>query len=497
MGVLYTLFLASAIYIVAQFLKLQYRSFKLRSIPSVGGADGFIASYIAGFKSFRHARDMIQEGYDKYEGRIFKFPGFNQWRILVTNSKFVDEIRKAPDDTLSFDEAVVETLQVHYTMGSPIHDDPYHIEVVRGPLTRNIAAKFDDVRDEIVTAFDEQIPPTKEWSKHVAMKDIMRIVARASNRLFVGLPLCRNAEYLDLNVAFAMQVVLSGVFINLFPSFLKPLVGKLSSTVPRSIKKARTYLEPIIAERLQRVEEDGPNYSDRPEDMLMWLIDAATTGPRRTIHDLTMRILTVNFAAIHTSSMSFADSLFTLAAHPQYVDELREEVESVVQEYGWSKNSLQRMRKVDSFLKEAERNNGMGAVISDRKVLKDFTFSDGTTVPAGSTVGIPRWALHHDERYYEDPNEFKPWRSFQMREDEGGVKHQMITPTSTYVMFGCGRHACPGRFFAVNELKMLFTHVLLNYDVKFEDGRMPEPQWFGVSCSPNRDAEVMFRKRQR
>jgi hypothetical protein len=31
-----------------------------------------------------------------------------------------------------------------------------------------------------------------------------------------------------------------------------------------------------------------------------------------------------------------------------------------------------------------------------RVVLKDFIFSDGTTIPAGQSVAVPGYALHHD-----------------------------------------------------------------------------------------------------
>lgn len=38
---------------------------------------------------------------------------------------------------------------------------------------------------------------------------------------------------------------------------------------------------------------------------------------------------------------------------------MREEVEEVVREEGWSKISLGKMRKVDSFLRESQRFNGL------------------------------------------------------------------------------------------------------------------------------------------
>lgn len=32
-----------------------------------------------------------------------------------------------------------------------------------------------------------------------------------------------------------------------------------------------------------------------------------------------------------------------------------------------------------------------------RKVLKDFVFSDGTVVPKGHIIAVPNFAMHHDE----------------------------------------------------------------------------------------------------
>lgn len=32
-----------------------------------------------------------------------------------------------------------------------------------------------------------------------------------------------------------------------------------------------------------------------------------------------------------------------------------------------------------------------------RKVVKDFTFSNGTVIPAGNTIVVAGYAMHHDE----------------------------------------------------------------------------------------------------
>jgi hypothetical protein len=72
-------------------------------------------------------------------------------------------------------------------------------------------------------------------------------------------------------------------------------------------------------------------------------------GEERTLRGLTLRILAINFAAIHTTAMIFTHVLFNLAADPKkYLGPLRDEVETIVSKEGWSKAALNEMRKVDS-----------------------------------------------------------------------------------------------------------------------------------------------------
>jgi cytochrome P450 len=40
-------------------------------------------------------------------------------------------------------------------------------------------------------------------------------------------------------------------------------------------------------------------------------------------------------------------------------------------------------------------------------------------------------------------------------------------------VFGGGRHLCPGRFFANNELKLAIAHVLVKYEMRIANGYEP------------------------
>ena len=56
----------------------------------------------------------------------------------------------------------------------------------------------------------------------------------------------------------------------------------------------------------------------------------------------------------------------------------------------------------------------------------------------------------------------------------------------------------PGRFFAAVELKIALAYMVLNYDMKFEDGRSRPPNVFwatAVHAAPN--TMVLFKARPR
>ena len=57
---------------------------------------------------------------------------------------------------------------------------------------------------------------------------------------------------------------------------------------------------------------------------------------------------------------AFTQALFFLATNAQYIEPLREEVKGIIAKDGWSKASLGKMRKLDSFLKECQRIEGIG-----------------------------------------------------------------------------------------------------------------------------------------
>ncbi|KAJ7871868.1 cytochrome P450 [Mycena olivaceomarginata] len=490
--------------VVLLYLKFKRSSAQLHTIPTMGPS-GPLSSYRGALNYLRNAPKIIQTGYYKHKS-IFRVPYLDKWVVVLSSPELINDLRKARDDDLSAAHGFAATLAVSYTLGAGFVTNPYHVRVIQSSLTRSINARFADIHDEIVTAFQNEILnpdsdfDTSNWVAVPALKTVLRIVSCTSNRLFVGVELCRNTDYRDLNIEFAEDVMKSAKVINLFPNVLKPLVGPMFSPLPRGMARAKKHLVPMIEERLKVEEEYGKDWEGRPNDLISWLLEHAT-GEERTVSNLIQRILMINFVAIHTTANSFTQALYHLAAAPEYVAPLREELEAALLDDGWSKAAMGKCVKLDSFLRESQRFNGVSAINMNRMVTNPagFTFSDGTHLPRGSFIAAATYATHHDDAHYANADMFDGFRFVSMGGGEGGTesaKFGMVTPDPAFLSFGLGKHACPGRFFAVTELKVMLAHILQNYDVKLErEGVLPPSEWFGTTCGANRSANVLFKKR--
>ncbi|EJD07461.1 cytochrome P450 [Fomitiporia mediterranea MF3/22] len=493
----YLLLIIVGICVAVAFLSRFVNSRKLEVNVPLEGSSGVPSSYIDAYDFIADTKSILKRAYDKYGKGTFKIPQLNLYIVMVNKREVIEEVRKAPDNKASSEEAGIEEFAFRWTFGLEVARDTYHLATIRNQLTHSLSLIFDNVHGEIIHAFRDLVPPkSDDWVSVPALDTIRNIVCRVSNRIFVGIPLCRNPEYTELSIYFAIDVMKTVYMIHNTPAFLRPIVGAYFSPTNRSVRKAMRLLRPVFEERFRMYDENGHDWPGKPVDMISWLIDEAPKN--RNIRDLTMRILHINFAAIHSSSSSFTHALFHLAAEPQYIPPLREEIEQVIKEEGWSKVAMTKLWKLDSFMKESQRINGLMLTGLTRKIMSDFTLSHGTFLPAGTFVAANLTGVHHDDSYYPDADKFDGFRFAKLREQnpDESVKHQMVKTSPEYLPFGHGRHACPGRFFAVNELKAMMAYLILNYDVKAEvEGVRPENEYYRNQLSPNSKAKILLRKR--
>jgi hypothetical protein len=139
-----------------------------------------------------------------------------------------------------------------------------------------------------------------------------------------------------------------------FRSKLKPQVTTIFDAYKKTNFVSREAI-PADAILHQKVAEENQN-------LLHWII-GNFKDPARGSFGQTGRIeYGLAFAAIHTTSSALTHVLFDLAAHPDYAEILREEIDAVVAEENHPqgrllKTSISKLKKLDSFIKESQRVN--------------------------------------------------------------------------------------------------------------------------------------------
>ena len=100
-----------------------------------------------------------------------------------------------------------------------------------------------------------------------------------------------------------------------------------------------------------------------------------------------------------------------------------------------------------------------------------ITLHDGVRLPPGTHLCLASYAASSEPSVFPNAEEFDGMRYYkQQKNAEEAMKHQHAMTDKNHLHFGHGKYACPGRFFASNELKMMFANILLRYEFKYPEG---------------------------
>ncbi|KAJ6649589.1 putative cytochrome P450 9f2 [Pseudolycoriella hygida] len=175
--------------------------------------------------------------------------------------------------------------------------------------------------------------------------------------------------------------------------------------------------------------------------------------------DLVAQCMIFFFAGFESVSTKISFMAYELMTNPDCQAKLQEEIDEMHQKVDGKAvtyDQIQRMKYMDQVVCETLRKWPSPAI--DRLCNKDFQLEyddKKITIEEGRSFYIPVAAIHHDERYYENPDKFDPER---FNEENRGK----IDP-GTYLPFGIGPRNCIGSRFALMELKTILYYLALNF----------------------------------
>jgi cytochrome P450 len=200
------------------------------------------------------------------------------------------------------------------------------------------------------------MPPCDDYTEVYINQKLVDVVAKVSGRVFVGPELCQHPEYLDLAVNYTLDLMAAvNACKKLRPitkAFFAPRTPEVQQLRKRE-KQLSDFLHPIVEERMTAKSKD-PNWQ-APDDMLQWMI--TRSDGKDSVDQIAHFQLGLIFAAIHTTTMTVTNILYTLAVTPEYIEPIREEIRNAMADNGGiiTSRALQQMEKLDSYMKEVTR----------------------------------------------------------------------------------------------------------------------------------------------
>lgn len=194
--------------------------------------------------------------------------------------------------------------------------------------------------------------------------------------------------------------------------------------------------------------EDRRRAARDREDLLSLLL-GMRDDEGRPMSDRQLRdeVVTLFIGGFETTSIALSWAAHVLATHPDVDRRLHGELERELGDRVVGVEDLPRLHYLDAFLKECLRLYPPAWALA-RGAIEDSTLC-GHPIRAGMSVLIPVHQVHRDERWYEEPAEFRPDRWFGDRPKS--------RPRMAWIPFGAGPRVCIGEGFAKMEMGLILA----------------------------------------
>ncbi|KAL4931771.1 cytochrome P450 [Aspergillus undulatus] len=420
---------------------------------------------------------------------------------VILPNRYAHEIRN--DDRLSFSDGLEKTMLElkDFLTTVPgleaLFTGTFHNHIVwdtASAFSRKIGALIEPLSAETGIFLRENWSDDAEWHS-ISLNDCMhRLIAQLTARVFIGEELCRNREWIELAISYTAHRSAAIKELHRYGRLIPIIHWFLPScrALRDCVRTARPFVDRVLNSRRKQAEEQESK-REAPMDALSWIDDVA--GGAR--YDPTLTQLRLAYAAVHTTSDMMAKVLTAICENDELIQPLREEIVTVLKEHGWSEAALAKMVLLDSVLKETQRLEPLASFTLSRITREHVTLSDDTRIPKGTQVRLTTDNMWNSS-IYNDASKFDGYRFVKLRDQTAGTSPgglSFVSVSANHMGFGYGKHACPGRFFAGAETKIVLCHILLKYDFGIEDVDLARAQTDGMMIW--RDRRAMLRVRRR
>jgi cytochrome P450 len=231
----------------------------------------------------------------------------------------------------------------------------------------------------------------------------------------------------------------------------------------RRYDRARNTLDRIVNDMISQRRRSGEDKGD----LLSMLMSARDPETGEGMSDIQLRdeVMTVFVAGHETTANALAWTLCLLSRHPDAARSLHREIEQVLGGRPPRLEDLDRLEYTDKVIKESMRLVPPVWVIA-RSAIDDDVIG-GYRIPQGTWVFVSPYLLHHDPRFWRNPEGFDPER-FSPEEEAKRREHQ---GKGAYLPFALGPRKCIGESFAMMEARLILASIVQRTRLELAPGR--------------------------
>mmetsp|Transcript_13496 Transcript_13496/g.29318 ORF Transcript_13496/g.29318 Transcript_13496/m.29318 type:complete len:647 (-) Transcript_13496:233-2173(-) len=200
-------------------------------------------------------------------------------------------------------------------------------------------------------------------------------------------------------------------------------------------------------------------------------------------------LMTMLIAGHETTAAVLTWALFELTKHPDKMAKVKAEIDEVVGDRAPTYEDIKNMRYLRLVVAETLRLYPEPPLLIRRcRTENDLPKGGGrkATVIRGMDIFLSLYNLHHDERFWPEPNEFKPerwdtkyenpdipeWAGYDPEKWADRLYPNEIATDFAYLPFGGGARKCVGDEFATLEATVTLAMVLRKFDFEFDSAKL-------------------------
>ena len=211
---------------------------------------------------------------------------------------------------------------------------------------------------------------------------------------------------------------------------------------------------------------------------------AGEDGEGMSDAELRDTMLTFLFAGHETTSLALTYTAYLLAEHPDVQRRLAAELDDALGGDPPDVLDLPSLDLLDSVCRESLRLYPPAYVVF--RETREPVDLGGYRVPADTKLTLPQFKIHRDERWFDDPDAFRP--------DRWTDEFEAALPDYAYFPFGGGPRHCIGMRFARMELKLVLATLLRRVRFEYVGDEPPQPT-MAASYQPEGDVTLRVERR--